>query len=181
MAYLHRLIDGIKWLAPIHRWTAAVAIAFFAVTAIWAIAVGLGLTEIRKAPSEVIVAAYEAAQEGRVDDFADLLDRRGQDEFALFSPEEINALFSRLTYGGTTTEFSFLGLRNYGKSAVAGLLQETTEPAAYVRVEVLFKEGRFWKIEWPLGESEWVESILRFDPHYIPPSGLVTPTPSPAP
>jgi len=175
-----RLVDGIRWLAPVHRWTTAVTVLFFAGLLAWLIAIGLGLTSARQAPGEVVLAAYEAAQERRADDFGELLDRRGRAEFARLSPTEIEALFDRLTFDGTTTTFTFLGLRNYGKSAVAGVLQETTTREAHVRVEVLLQEGRFWRIEWPIGEAEWVESVLRFDPYYIPPSGLVTPTPGPA-
>jgi hypothetical protein len=181
LIYVRKVINGIMWLTPIHRWTSAVTIAFLAGTALWAIAVGLGLTTVSLGPSEAMLAAYEAAQERRVDDFGDYLDKTGRVAFAQFSPEETEALFDRLTYDGTTTMFSVLGLRNYGKSAVAGILQETTEPAAYVRVEVLHREGRFWRIEWPIGESKWVESVKRFDPYYIPPAALRTPTPSPDP
>jgi hypothetical protein len=173
-----QIIAGIKWITPIHRWTSVVTIAFFAGTALWAIAVGLGLTTIRQGPSEALMAAYVAAQERNVDDFRDYLDEPGRAAFAQFSPEEVEALFDRLSYDGTTTTFSVLGLRNYGKFAVAGILQETSEPAAHVRVEVLHHEGRFWKMEWPIGESQWVESVERFDPYYIAPAALRTPTPS---
>ena len=164
---MQRLIDGIKWLAPIHRWTSVVTIAFFSLTVAYVIAIGLGITTVRQAPGEALVAIYEAAQDRRLDDFQELLDYNGKAEFAKLTPAEAEAVLSELTNDFTTINVSFLGIKNYGHNAVAGVLRELDVGYATTSVEVLVKEGRFWHVEWPLGVARWNPSNKRFDPYFI--------------
>lgn len=158
----------IRWFAPIQRWTSAVTVAFFAGTVFWTVAVGLGLTGIAKAPGDVVVAMYQAAQDGEPEEVRKYLTSEGKKQFDLLTPDEELALLGVLSRDSTTVLLTALGVRNYGKSAVTGLLQGMSDSQTDLRIEVLEREGRFWRIEWPIGVADWYESVRRFDPLAAP-------------
>jgi len=127
---------------------------------------GLGLTNVAMAPSEVVVAMYQAAQDNDPAEVRRLLSDDAKEQFDLLSPTAEAELLDMLSNGGTTTVLTSLGVRNYGKHSVTGLIQEMTNGLSDLRVEVLVREGRFWRVEWPLGVADWFESVRRFDPYF---------------
>jgi hypothetical protein len=166
MPPLKKLWNGIRWFAPIHRWTAAITLAFIGGTLLWIMALGLGLTHVARAPGEVAVAMYQAAQDGQPSEVRKYLSDDAKEQFDLLRSDETTALLDLLSRESTTTVLSSLGVRNYGRSAVTGLIQEMSDGLSELRVEVLVREGRFWRVEWPIGDADWFESVRRFDPYY---------------
>jgi hypothetical protein len=166
MIRLKQVWAGIRWFAPIHRWTGAVTVAFIGVTLLWIMALGLGLTELAKAPGEVVNAMYQAAQDERPDEVRSYLTKDAKKQFDLLTPDEETALMGLLSAGSTTIALNPLGVRNYGKSAVTGLIQDMSDGQSDLRIEVLAREGRHWRVEWPVGVADWFESVRRFDPYY---------------
>ncbi len=164
MMYVGRLVDGVRWISAIHRWTTAVAIGLGLLTVGWIAAVLLGITAVSLSPGEVIIAFYEAVQERRFDEATEFLSDAARVELAALSPEEHDTLMRELTHDFTSTELDFLGVQNFGQHAVAGVLQDVEAGSFDLRVEVLVKEGRHWRIEWPLGVADWFDSVARFDP-----------------
>lgn len=164
MMYVGQVIKGLRWISEIQRWTTAVAIGLGLVTVGWVIALLFGLTAVTLAPGEVIIAFYDAVQERRFDEATEFLSNAAREELAALSTEEYDALMVELTHDFTSTELNFIGVQNFGKYAVAGVLQDLPPHTVDLRVEVLVKEGRHWRIEWPLGVANWFESVERFDP-----------------
>jgi hypothetical protein len=168
MKPLKKLWSGIRWFAPIQRWTSAVTAAFITGSVFWTVAVGLGLTDVAKAPGDVVVEMYQAAQDGQPEEVRKYLTNEGKKQFDLLAPDEEAALLSMLSRGSTTILLTPLGVRNYGKSAVTGLMQDMDGSQTDLRIEVLEREGRFWRVEWPIGVADWYESVRRFDPLAAP-------------
>lgn len=166
MTYIRRMVGWITWFAPIHRWTTAVTVVFFAGALVSIFAVVFGFTEVAKAPQDVVIETYSAAQQRNVDEVRRFLAEPAKVSFDAMPQEEIDELLSRLTNGFTTSNLEFLGVRNYGSHAVVGIMQDFTHDFTTLRVEVLVRENGRWRIEWPLGEAEWAEANLRFDPYY---------------
>ena len=164
MSYVGRVVDGVRWISAIHRWTTAVAIGLGLLTVGWVIAVLFGVTAISVSPGEVIIAFYDAVQERRFDDATEFLSDAAKAELAMLPPDEFDALMRELTHDFTSSELEFLGVQDFGRNAVAGVLQDMPDGTVDLRVEVLVKEGRHWRIEWPLGVANWTESVERFDP-----------------
>ncbi|MDA1190013.1 MAG: hypothetical protein O2854_10135 [Chloroflexi bacterium] len=164
MKYLERLMNGVRWITPIERWTAGVAVGLGVLTVGWIIAVLFGLTSISLSPGEVVIAFYDAVQERRFDDATEFLSDAAKTELAALSVDEYDTLMRDLTHDFTSSELDFLGVQNFGRNAVAGVLQDMQPDTVELRVEVLVKEGRHWRIEWPLGVANWTESVDRFDP-----------------
>lgn len=166
MTLLRQLWNGIRWFAPIQRWTTAVTIAFFGGTLLWFIALGLGITNVALAPGEVVVAMYQAAQDGQPDEVRNYLTNDAQNQFDLLTADEEAALMGMLSHESTTTTLTALGVRNYGKNSVTGLIQDMSNGQSDLRIEVLKREGRHWRVEWPVGVADWFESVRRFDPYF---------------
>lgn len=160
------LWNGIRWFVPIHRWTTAITLVLFAGTLFWVIGLGLGLTHTARAPGEVAVAMYQAAQDGNHNEVRKYLSANAKEQFDLLTPSEVSGLLNLLSRDSTTTVLSSLGVRNFGRSAVTGFIQEMSDGLSELRVEVLVREGRFWRVEWPIGVADWFESVRRFDPYY---------------
>jgi hypothetical protein len=165
---LKQLWSGIRWFAPIQRWTSAVTVVFIVGTVFWTVAVGMGLTDVAKAPGDVVVAMYQAAQDGQPEEVRRFLTDGGKKQFDLLAPSEQAALLSTLSRDSTTILLTALGVRNYGKNAVTGLMQDMSDGQSDLRIEVLINEGRFWRVEWPIGVADWYESVRRFDPRAVP-------------
>jgi hypothetical protein len=163
MMYVWRLVDGLRWISQVQRWTSTVLVGLGLLTVGWVLAVLFGITTISRSPGEVIIAFYDAVQERRFDEATEFLSNAAQAELAALSPEEYDALMRDLTHNFTSTELEFLGVQNFGKVAVSGVLQDQPPHTYDLRVEVLVKEGRHWRIEWPLGVANWLESVQRFD------------------
>jgi hypothetical protein len=172
---LKKLWLGIRWFAPIQRWTTAVTIAFFGGALLWFIALGLGLTNLALAPGEVVVVMYQAAQDGQPEEVRNYLTKDAKKQFDQLTADEEAALMDMLSHGSTTIALQALGLRNYGKNSVTGLIQDMSNGQSDLRVEVLAREGRHWRVEWPIGVADWFEAVRRFDPYYE----LFTPTTDP--
>ena len=168
MSLLKKLCSGLRWFAPIHRWTAAVTIALAGGTFFGVVAVGLGLTDVARAPSEVVVAMYQAAQDGQPEVVRKFLSDDARERFDRLPPEDETALINLLSKDSTTVALTSIGVRNYGKNAVTGLIQDMSSGLSDLRVEVLAREGRYWRVEWPVGVAEFSESVQRFDPYYVP-------------
>ncbi len=166
MTLLKRIWNGVRWFAPIQRWTTAVTIAFFGGTLLWFVALGLGLTNVALAPGEVVVAMYQAAQDGQPEEVRNYLSTDAKKQFDLLTAEEEAALMDMLSRGSTTISLQALGVRNYGKNAVTGLIQDMSNGQSDLRIEVLKREGRYWRVEWPVGVADWFESVRRFDPYF---------------
>jgi hypothetical protein len=145
-----------------------VTVAFIAGTVFWTIAVGLGLTDIAKAPGDVVIAMYQAAQDSNPEEVRKYLTNEGKKQFDLLTSDEESALLSMLSRDSMTVLLSALGVRNYGRSAVTGLMQDMSNSQSDLRVEVLEREGRFWRVEWPIGVADWHDSVRRFDPLAAP-------------
>jgi hypothetical protein len=167
-----KAFDGILWLTPIHRWTTVVTIAFVAGAFLWVLLVSTGLTDIAKSPNDVVLEVYRAAQDGRAEEVRNYLAEDAKAAFDNLPAEERNALLARLSQGHTTSQVEVLGVRNYGSHAVVGISQDYGVNGSAVRVEVAKKEGRYWRLEWPLGEAKWEESNRRFDPYYRSGGGI---------
>jgi len=166
MTMVRRIIDGVLWVRPIHRWTTVVTIAFFAGALLWMLAVAFGWADIAKSPNDIVLDLYRAAQERRVEDLRAVLSEPAKSELDRMPQEEVDALMARLSNEHTTTVVEFLGVKNYGSHAVVGITQGFSDGLTRLRVEVLAKEGGRWRVEWPVGEAQWAESNLRFDPYY---------------
>jgi hypothetical protein len=173
MALLTKLWDGIRWLTPIHRWSAAVAIAMGGGTILWIIALTFGITDVAKAPGEVVEAMYQAAQDGQTLQVRKYLTDDAKIQFDLLTPDDKAALLDMLSNGHTTVELSPLGVRNYGKESVTGLIQDLSNGHSDLRIEILTREGRFWRVQWPIGVADWFEANRQFDPYFtvIDPGG----------
>jgi hypothetical protein len=164
MAYLSWLMAVVRWISPVQRWTTAVAAGLGLLTTGWVIAVLFGVTTVSVSPGEVIIEFYDAIQERRFEDATEFLSDAARAELAALSPSEFDKLMSELSHDFTSTELDFLGVQNFGRNAVAGVLQDIPGGTLELRVEVLVKEGRHWRIEWPLGVANWMESVERLDP-----------------
>ncbi len=168
MKLFNHLWNGFRWFAPIHRWTTAATLMFFAGTLLWVVALGFGLTNIARAPGEVVILMYQAAQDGQSREVRKYLSDDAKEHFDRLSPDAESALLNQLSRDSSTKLLTALGVRNYGRNAVTGLIQEMTSGQSDLRIEILVRQGRFWRVEWPIGVASWVESVKRFDPDYQP-------------
>ena len=164
MMYVGQLLKGLRWISEVQRWTVAVAGGLAILTIGWVIAVFLGITTISQSPGEVVIAFYDAVQERRFDDAMEYLSEAAKTELAALSISEYDELMGELSHNFESTELDYLGVQNFGKTAVTGVLQDVPPDEYDLRVEVLVKEGRYWRIEWPLGVADWFESIEQYDP-----------------
>ena len=164
MRYARRLVDGVRWISAIQRWTTAVALALGVGTVGWVLAVLLGITSVSHAPGQVVILFYEAVQERRFDDATEHLSVDAKAKLAALAPDDYDTLMRELSHDFTSSDLEPLGVQNFGQVAVAGVLQDQPPDRFDLRVEILVKEGRYWRIEWPLGNANWMEAIDRFDP-----------------
>ena len=166
MSSASRIRAAARWLSAVEHWT-AVVLAVVVVAAVgFGVGALLGITPVAKSPRSVVLAFYEAAQRA---DYAAAREYLSDDARAVvdgLGAGQWEAVVGELTRRGTITETEFLGLKNYGRNAVAGVLVVYDGVEITVRVDELARSGSRWGIEWPIGTRPWLETVRKYEPLY---------------
>ncbi|MEE8518279.1 MAG: hypothetical protein V3S98_04050 [Dehalococcoidia bacterium] len=157
------LRESLLWLRPIPHWTLAVTVAVGALTLVLAIGVLLDVTSVRRPPGGVLAEFYMTAQARDYEAARDFLSRDAKAEAAALTPREWEALLDGFTNGATLSEVTVVGVRNFGSHSVAGAVLDFTDTDSKTRVELLVKEGRRWRLEWPIGTRGFQETVKQFE------------------
>ena len=153
------IFDGLRWLSAIQRWTAAVTIVLALATFGWIVLIVFGLSSVARSPSEVVINFYQSAQDGDFSEAKNMLTTDARVIVNGMTENEWAQILGDLTQGHTIDELIYLGQRNYGKQAIVGVLQDSVDGEAKTRVELLLKQGRHWRIEWPPGTRRFQETV----------------------
>lgn len=163
---LARVWAGVRWMAAIEHWTAAVALGLAGLLVFQLIGVGLGFTRIAKSPYGTIEALYQAAQDGEYDAARDLLDQEGRRQAAAMDPRAWRELVDGLSEGQTIEAMEFANQRNYGSNVVIGIFIHYTDGGIAPAVEELVREGGEWRIMWEPGTRRFVETVQKYEPWF---------------
>ena len=153
------LRESLVWLRPIHHWTLAVAVAIGGLALLFAIGVSLDLASVRGPPGWVLTDFYMTAQRREYDAARDFLSADAKEEAAALAIGEWEALLDGFTKGSTLTAVTVAGVRNFGTRAVAGAVLDFAGSDSNTRTELLVKEGRRWRLEWPIGSRSFQATV----------------------
>ena len=166
MSAAGRIRSAIRWLAAVEHWTAVVLAVLVVAAAGFGIGALLGITPFAKSPRAVVLGFYEAAQRADYAAAREYLSDEARTVVDGLGAGGWEAVVGELTRAGTVTETEFLGLKNYGRNAVAGVLVVFDGVETAVRVDELVRSGARWGIEWPIGTRPWVETVRKYEPSY---------------
>lgn len=157
------LREPLIWLRPVHHWTLIAAIVVVAFALVMAIGVVLDLMSVRRSPGAVFNDVYITAQAQKYQAAKDFLSRDAKAEVASFTMLEWHALLDGFTNEMTLRKVTVAGVRNFGSQAVVGGFLDFSDGRSKTLVDLMVKEGRHWRIEWPIGERGFQTTVDRLD------------------